>query len=129
MSSFCAFFVGPDVATSDSVKRMGRAQSDSQRGRTRTWHTLVQFALVVALLALRSTPPDLTLVQAHEVVKQSAAHDKRPCVQRSDTEFDSSGSETSVAPVLSEFDLFHPHPGSKARECNTALCNRPPPLV
>lgn len=109
---------------------MRRAQLESQYRPARSWQSFVRIALIAALLALRFTPPDLTFTRAHEVVlKQSAAHDKRPCVQRADTEFDSSRSLTSFAPVLTEFDFFHPHPSSKAREYNNALRNRPPPLV
>ena len=108
---------------------MSRAYSDHQRMPSRRWHTFVWLALIAALLALRFTPPDLTFAPDNQVLlKQSAAHDKRPCIQRPDTELNSS-SETSFAPVLTEFASLQVHSSSKARESNTALCNRPPPRV
>jgi hypothetical protein len=109
---------------------MGRAQANRQRISTRSWHTFVWFALIAALLALRFTPPDLTVAHDHEVLlKHSAAHDKRPCVQRPDAEFRTSDRAITFAPVLTEFHFLLPHSRVKAREANTALYNRPPPVA
>lgn len=109
---------------------MGRTHSDSQRISHRTWRTFVWFALIAALLALRFSPPDLTVAHDHEVLlKHSTAHDKRPCVQGPDAEFRTSSGVITFAPVLTEFDFLIPHSSAKAREANTALYNRPPPVA
>jgi len=109
---------------------MSRAYSGHRRVYSRHWHTFVWLAIIAVLLALRFTPPDLTSAQGHQVLlKKSAARDKRPCVQRPDTEFDSNSGAPSFAPALAALDFLRPHSSSKARESNAALCNRPPPLV
>lgn len=109
---------------------MGRVQANRQHIFTRSWHTFVWFALIAALLALRFTPPDLTVAHDHEILlKHSAAHDKRPCVQRPDAEFPTSSGVITFALVLTEFDFLLPHSSAKAREANTALYNRPPPVA
>ena len=85
---------------------------------------------MAALLALRFTPPDLNHVGTHQIlVKQSAAHDKRPCVQRTDSEFAHSCYAVSLSPELSGCDLLRSDSSTKAREPNTSLYNRPPPFV
>lgn len=108
---------------------MSRAYSDNRRVSSRHWHTFVWLALIAILLALRFTPPDLTSAQDHQVLlKKSAARDKRPCVQRLDTDFDSNIGLISFTPILTAFDFSPPHTRPKARESNTSLYNRPPPL-
>lgn len=108
---------------------MSRAYSEIRGLPSSRWHTFVWLALIAALLALRFTPPNLTCEPDHQVLlKQGGAHDKRPCVQRLDTVFDSSIGLTRFTPILTAFDFSQPHTRSKARESNTSLYNRPPPL-
>lgn len=109
---------------------MRRAHSNNQRTSRQGCHALVWFALIAALLALRFVPPNLTVTHGHEVLlKQAAAHDKRACVQSSHTELSISSGAASLAPVLTEFELLPHQWGSNARESNTTICDRAPPLV
>jgi hypothetical protein len=109
---------------------MSRARFTNLSALPTNRHRIVWLTVVTALLALRFTPPNLCYIHDHQVlVKQSAAHDKRPCVQRADAEFAPSRCAISLVPGLSAFDFLRPDTSTQAREPNTCLYNRPPPLV
>ena len=86
--------------------------------------------VVVVLLALRFSPPDLSVAKPHQaVLKQSAARDKRPCVQRLDVEGNVRNANVPGWPLIAALQLFYLDPGLPAHESNTSLYNRPPPFL
>ena len=86
--------------------------------------------VVAALLAVRFSPPDLSVAKPHQaVVKQSAARDKRPYVQRLDVEGNVRNSDGPGWPLIAALQPFYSDPGLPAHQSNTSLYNRPPPLL
>jgi hypothetical protein len=91
--------------------------------------TLLIFAVVLALTALRVRPLEFASFASHgHVIKHVEAKDKRPYLERSGTEFAVQTADFGTAPPAANFVLPPAGVGFEAQPSKGPYHNRPPPL-
>lgn len=108
-----------DAYTRSSVLKKNLASS----------RTLLIFAIVLALTALRVRPPEFaSFASDGQVIKHIEVKDKRPCLERTGTEFAVQTTSFGTAPPAANFVLPPAQVGFEAQHSKGAYRNRPPPL-
>jgi len=91
--------------------------------------TLLIFAIVLALTALRVMPPEFAGFASHShVIKHVEAKDKKPYLERTGTEFAVQTADFGTAPLVANFVLPPAPVGFETQASKGAYRNRPPPL-
>jgi hypothetical protein len=90
--------------------------------------TLLIFAVVFALTALRVRPPEFVSFASHDCASTHEVKDKKQCLERTGTEFAVQTASIGTAPPAANFVLPPAQVRFVAQPSKGAYHNRPPPL-